>query len=164
MSDILRKILTKPREVKVIRGGARDMRELLAKEKGDSDPWDFKHVAGGLMDIEFVAQALVLEKGATHPDLIASETTNILTNAKRLGLLSPEEVNPLIENYKLMRDMMQWLRAMVSGDFTPTKADRATLKRLATLAGLPDFKVLELHFAELRARVSAVVTKRLAES
>ena len=164
VSDILRKILTKPREVKVIRGGARDMRELLAKEKGDSDPWDFKHVAGGLMDIEFVAQALVLEKGATHPDLIASETTNILTNAKRLGLLSPEEVNPLIENYKLMRDMMQWLRAMVSGDFTPTKADRATLKRLATLAGLPDFKVLELHFAELRARVSAVVTKRLAES
>ena len=163
VSDVLRKILTKPREVKVIRGGARDMRELLAKEKGDSDPWDFKHVAGGLMDIEFVAQALVLEKGASHPDLIASETTTILTNAKRLGLLSPDDVNPLIENYKLMRDMMQWLRAMVSGEFTPTKADRTLLKRLATLAGLPDFKMLELHFAELRARVSGVVTKRLAE-
>ncbi len=162
VSDVLRKILTKPREAKAIRGGAREMRELLANEKGDSDPWDFKHVAGGLMDIEFVAQALVLEKGASHPDLIASETTTILTNAKRLGLLSPDEVNPLIENYKLMRDMMQWLRAMVSGEFTPTKADHALLKRLATLAGLPDFKVLELHFTELRARVSGVVTKRLA--
>ena len=163
VSDTLRKILTKPREVKSIRTGTREMRELLATEKGNSDPWDFKHVAGGLMDIEFVAQALVLEQGVDHPDLIASETTNILVNAKRLGLLSSEDTAPLIEAYNLMRDMMQWLRAMVTGDFVPTKADRALLKRLATLAGLPDFKVLELHFTELRARVSDVVKKRLAD-
>ena len=163
VADVLRGILTKPREVKTIRTGARDMRELLAREKGNSDPWDFKHVAGGLMDIEFVAQALVLEKGAEHPDLIASETTHILANAKRIGLLSAEDTAPLIEAYNLMRDMMQWLRAMVSGDFVPSKADRALLKRLAILAGLPDFKILESHFSELRARVCEVVKKRLAD-
>ena len=116
------------------------------------------------MDIEFVAQALVLEEGATHPDLIASETTTILSNAKRLGLMNAKDITPLIEAYSLMRDMMQWLRAMVSGDFSPSKADRALLKRLATLTGLPDFKMLELHFAELREKVGEVVKKRLAES
>ncbi len=164
VSKALRKILTKPRDLKTIRRGTREMRELLAREKGNSDPWDFKHVAGGLMDIEFVAQALVLEEGAAHSDLIASETTTILLNAKRLGLMPAKDINPLIEAYSLMRDMMQWLRAMVSGDFSPSKADRALLKRLATLTGLPDFKMLELHFAELRVKVGEVVKKRLAES
>jgi glutamate-ammonia-ligase adenylyltransferase len=164
VSEVLRKILTKPRDIESIRKGTREMRELLAREKGNSDPWDFKHVAGGLMDIEFVAQALVLEEGATHPDLIASETTTILSNAKRLGLMNAKDLTPLIEAYSLMRDMMQWLRAMVSGDFSPSKADRALLKRLATLTGLPDFKMLELHFAELREKVGEVVKKRLAES
>ena len=159
----LHKILTKPRDIHSIRKGTREMRDLLAAEKGNSDPWDFKHVAGGLMDIEFIAQALVLEQGAIHPDLIASETTRILTNAKRLGLLSAKETKPLIDAYSLMRDMMQWLRAMVSGDFSPTKADRALLKRLATLAGLPDFKMLEFYFSELRLKVIEVTKKRLAD-
>jgi len=85
-------------------------------------------------------------------------------NAKRLGLMPEKDITPLIEAYSLMRDMMQWLRAMVSGDFNPSKADRALLKRLAILTGLPDFKMLELHFSELRAKVGDVVKKRLAES
>ena len=34
----------------------RKMRALIAQEKGDADPWDLKLVAGGLLDIEFVAQ------------------------------------------------------------------------------------------------------------
>jgi len=38
------------------------------------------------------------------------------------------------------------------------------LKRLAILTGLPDFKMLELHFSELRAKVGDVVKKRLAKS
>ena len=36
------------------------MRALIAREKGDQDPWDLKLVSGGLIDIEFVAQYLTL--------------------------------------------------------------------------------------------------------
>ena len=42
----------------------RDMRALVAREKGDADPWDLKLVSGGLLDIEFLAQFLVLAGGA----------------------------------------------------------------------------------------------------
>ena len=161
VSDILRSILTRPRERSAIRQGTRDMRALLAQEKGNQDPWDFKHVEGGLMDIEFIAQALILEEGKAHPELIASETPTILAQGRSLGLINAEDAATLIATYCLMRDLMQWLRAMVSGDFSPSRADRSLLKRLATIAGLPDFKRLELHLAQLRSRSSAIVTKRL---
>ena len=43
------------------------MRALIAKEKGDSNPWDLKLAAGGLLDIEFVAQYLTLRYASAHP-------------------------------------------------------------------------------------------------
>ena len=38
----------------------RAMRELIAQEKGDDDPWDLKLARGGLTDLDFIAQGLVL--------------------------------------------------------------------------------------------------------
>lgn len=161
VADVLKSILTRARDRSAIRQGTREMRALLAQEKGNQDPWDFKHVEGGLMDIEFIAQALILEEGKAHPDLIASETPMILAQGRALGLIDADDAATLIATYCLLRDLMQWLRAMVSGDFSPARADRSLLKRLANIAGLPDFKRLELHLAQLRARSSEIVTKRL---
>ena len=44
----------------------RAMRALVAKEKGEDDGWDLKLAAGGLVDIEFLAQYLVLAHAAEH--------------------------------------------------------------------------------------------------
>ena len=43
------------------------MRKLIASEKGDKDPWDLKLVSGGLIDIEFVAQYLMLASPDKRP-------------------------------------------------------------------------------------------------
>ncbi len=164
MADIgerLRQILTRKREPALIRTRAREMRALIASEKGTSDPWDFKQVAGGLIDIEFVAQALVLEHGAARPDLMTQSAPLILSRARAHGLVAPDDAAVMIETYGLMRDLMQWLRTMVAGEFNPVQADRLLRKRLATLAGLPDFKLLDAHLADLRSRVSQGVKKSL---
>ena len=44
------------------------MRELIAQEKGDDDPWDLKLARGGLTDLDFIAQALVLAHAHEAPD------------------------------------------------------------------------------------------------
>ena len=44
------------REPQKLAREVRQMRELIAREKGESDAWDLKLVSGGLIDIEFVAQ------------------------------------------------------------------------------------------------------------
>jgi glutamate-ammonia-ligase adenylyltransferase len=38
------------------------MRRAIAQEKGDDKRWDLKYAAGGLIDIEFIAQYLSLAK------------------------------------------------------------------------------------------------------
>ena len=39
-------------------------------ECGDSDRWNLKYVAGGLIDIEFIAQYLQLVHAAQLPDIL----------------------------------------------------------------------------------------------
>ena len=50
------------------------MRDLIAREKGDQDPWDLKLVSGGLIDIEFVAQFLTLAEARRFPALLDVST------------------------------------------------------------------------------------------
>ncbi len=60
---------------------AHEMRRLIAQEKGEGDPWELKLAAGGLLDIEFIAQTLVLIHAHEHPDIIADNTGEVLARA-----------------------------------------------------------------------------------
>ncbi len=54
-------------------------------EKGDDDRWDLKYVAGGLIDIEFIAQYLQLVHAADQPDILDTSTARVLDKAWQLG-------------------------------------------------------------------------------
>ena len=53
-------VLRHKRDARAIAADVIEMRAAIAKEKGDADPWDLKYAAGGLVDIEFIAQYLQL--------------------------------------------------------------------------------------------------------
>ena len=59
------------------------MRALIAREKGDSDPWDLKLAAGGLIDIEFVAQFVQLAFARKHPGVLDVSTRTVIEEAGR---------------------------------------------------------------------------------
>lgn len=158
----LKRIIARKRLPLKVASDAVEMRALIALEKGDLNPWDFKLARGGLMDIEFLAQALVLIQANTHPVVAHHNTLAILTAARDEGLIDQSESACLIEGYSLMRDLMQWQRAMVEGDLNPATANRTFLKRLATLAGVPDFKVLDAHLKSLQAEIRKIFENRLA--
>ena len=160
----LRGIVSRQRDPLRVAHDAAEMRALITQEKGESDPWDLKLARGGLMDIEFLAQTLVLASAHAHPALVRHNTASILLAVRDEGLMDRDAVTCLLEGYGLMRDMMQWQRAMVSGEFDPKAADRNFLKRLATLAGLPDFKVLDTHLKELQNKIRAIFDKTLVVS
>ncbi len=161
VSDELRTIVSRVRLQAKVAEDAADMRALIAKEKGESDPWDLKLARGGLMDIEFIAQTLVLSEAQSHPSLALQNTAAILSAARDEGLMEQDDVASLLDGYNLMRDLMQWQRTMVSGEFDPKAADRNFLKRLASLAGLPDFKLLDSHLKDVQAKIRAIFNRRL---
>ncbi len=149
-------VLAKPRNADAIRADALAMRRLVAQEKGETDAWDLKLAAGGLLDIEFVAQVLVLLHAGDHPGIAVRNTGDILAAAAEAALLDANDIAQLRRAYDLMRDIMQWQRLAVAGSFDPGSLSNGLRRRMAAVVGLPDFKVLERDLKDTRLAVRAV--------
>src|SRR5260363_118573 len=67
IEEIIQTALRRPRDPVAIARDVADMRRAIAAEKGEADLWDLKHAAGGMVDIDFVAQYLQLVHAATKP-------------------------------------------------------------------------------------------------
>jgi glutamate-ammonia-ligase adenylyltransferase len=154
-------ILRRERKPAKVAAAVLEMRALIAKEKGESDPWDLKLVAGGLTDLDFLAQFLVLAHAARHPDLVAPDTASVFAAAREAGLLSPADAAFLIEAHRLIGDVQLWQRFTVDEAFDPAAVPPRVLKRIATAVGRPDAKVLRAELDEMRAGVRALFQKLL---
>jgi glutamate-ammonia-ligase adenylyltransferase len=153
VEGLIRSVLAQPRDARTIAGDAYEMRMAIATEKGEADRWDLKYAAGGLTDIEFIAQYLQLVHAAKHPDILDPSTARVLERAARLGLLSPEDSEVLRPAVQLYQNLSQILRLCLSGPFDPKKTDPGLLRLLARAADVPDFVTLDAHLTETQARV-----------
>lgn len=154
VSQAIKDILTTKRDPKNVFKEVRAMRELIAQEKGDGDPWDMKLARGGLTDLDFIAQGLVLAHASAHPSLAGLSTEATFAEAQSLGLLPADDASTLTEAHRLFNDIFQWQRLTIEGAFDAERVPAAILKRLATVAGLPSAKVLLEHLGEMRAHVA----------
>ena len=116
--------------------------------------WDLKQAPGGLVDIEFVAQALQLIHGAEHPALIATATEAVLVAAQKAGVLPAKEADVLLPALHLYQALFQILRLCVEGVFNPSDAPRGLLERLAR-AGEAELSQQRKH---VEADVKALAT------
>jgi glutamate-ammonia-ligase adenylyltransferase len=157
VTEAIRGILTTRRDLKNVFKEVRAMRELIAQEKGDGDPWDMKLARGGLTDLDFMAQGLVLAHAHTHPLLAGLSTETTFAEAQSLGLLQSDDARILIEAHRLFNDIFQWQRLTIEGSFDAEKVPPVILKRLATVAGLPSAKVLLEHLGGMCGRVREVL-------
>ena len=102
-----RELLCVPRDPAKLRGEVLEMREKMrAGHVNDSALFDLKHDPGGIVDVEFAVQYLVLAHAHAHPGL----TDNIgnialLRRAAELGLLSESIALPAADAYRELRRM-----------------------------------------------------------
>ena len=71
-------MLRRKREARAVAADVIEMRAAIAKEKGDTNPWDLKYAIGGLVDIEFIAQYLQLVHAAATPGILDTSTARML--------------------------------------------------------------------------------------
>jgi glutamate-ammonia-ligase adenylyltransferase len=161
-------VLRKPRERAKLAKDVREMRALIAREKGDADPWDLKLVAGGLLDIEFIAQFLVLAEAKDHPKIRDVSTRAIIAAAGAAGLVTPGQARALVDAHRLFTDTTQLMRLSIDGSFDPSRAAGGVTRRIAAAAALPDIKSLEGAIREARNEVrkafEAILAQRRVES
>jgi glutamate-ammonia-ligase adenylyltransferase len=88
-----RAVLTAPRDRAALRGEVALMRERVrAARPVPKGRFDVKHSPGGMMDVEFAVQYLVLAHGPTHPPMLDNAgNIALLLRAEWEGLL-PQEV------------------------------------------------------------------------
>ncbi|MFO1167534.1 MAG: bifunctional [glutamine synthetase] adenylyltransferase/[glutamine synthetase]-adenylyl-L-tyrosine phosphorylase [Rhodoblastus sp.] len=140
----------------------REMRELIATEKGDADRSDLKLYRGGLLDVEFIAQFLVLAHAVERRDIRVVGTSDILRRAADAGLLSPADAEALLAAHRLYTDIIQMQRILLPVDLKPDAAPAAVRRRIATSAGLPDEKQLGAEIEDRAANVSAIFRRLLS--
>jgi [glutamine synthetase] adenylyltransferase / [glutamine synthetase]-adenylyl-L-tyrosine phosphorylase len=150
---VVREVLCRPRDVPGIAGDVVDMRGAIAKEKGDADPWELKYAAGGLIDIEFIAQYLQLVHAAELPEILDTSTARTLEKAERLGILAPQDAAVLRPAVRLFHDLTQILRLCLPASFVPQAASPGILALLARAADLPDFPTLSAHITDTQRAV-----------
>jgi [glutamine synthetase] adenylyltransferase / [glutamine synthetase]-adenylyl-L-tyrosine phosphorylase len=155
VGKVIRDVLCRPREPRTIAPDVAEMRAAIATEKGDGDKWDLKYVAGGLIDIEFIAQYLQLIHAAEMPDLLDTSTARVLDKASRLGVLAPEDAEVLRPAVRLYHDLTQLLRLCLAGPFDPKVTAPELLRLLARAADVPDFATLDAFIGETQAKVRA---------
>ncbi|HZR75729.1 bifunctional [glutamine synthetase] adenylyltransferase/[glutamine synthetase]-adenylyl-L-tyrosine phosphorylase [Bradyrhizobium sp.] len=152
----IRQVLTRPRETAGVAMDVADMRRAIALEKGESDLWDLKYVAGGLVDIDFIAQYLQLVHAAEKPDILDVNTLHVLDNAARLGILPAASVETLRSAALLYHDLTQILRLCVNEGFNPDTAGEDLLHIMARAGDAPDFSSLQARVKETQTEVRRV--------
>jgi glutamate-ammonia-ligase adenylyltransferase len=150
---VIREVLCRKRDAAAIAADVVEMRTAIGKEKGDAEPWDLKYAAGGLVDIEFIAQYLELVHAGTAPEILDTSTARTLEKAAHLGVLKPEDAAVLQPAVKLFHDLTQVLRLCLPGAFDPKSASVGVLGLLARAGDLPDFAALQAHVEETQRQV-----------
>jgi glutamate-ammonia-ligase adenylyltransferase len=156
IETIIRRVLTRPRDAAGVAIDVADMRRAIALEKGEDELWDLKYVAGGLVDIDFIAQYLQLAHAADKPDILDVNTLHVLDNAARLGLLPAASMETLRAAALLYHDLTQILRLCVSERFNPETSGEDLLQILARAGDAPDFSSLQARVKETQAEVRRV--------
>jgi glutamate-ammonia-ligase adenylyltransferase len=161
IEQVIREVLTRPRDRRIIANDVAEMRRAIAQEKGEADIWDLKYAAGGLVDLEFIAQYLQLVHAAATPDILNVSTVQVLENAARLGVLSQSTMEVLRPAARLYHDLTQILRLCVSEKFKPENAGEDLLRIMTRAGDAPDFSALEARLRETQADVRSAFLRLL---
>ena len=93
----------------------RAMREKQLRELVEPGRWNAKLSPGGLVDCEYLVQALQIKHGHDRPELRKTRTLAAIRSLRSCGLLSAADHDTLTRCYIFLRRLIDALR-MVRGD------------------------------------------------
>ncbi len=139
-----------------------DMRALMARERKPSNMFDVKLARGGLVDVEFIVQYLILRHAHGHAGITRSNIAEAVEALRAAGVLEAEDANRLLVAQKLWLDIQGILRHSISGAFSEDDAPKGLREKLAKATGEPDFDTLKARMTETYGEIHALF-RRLIE-
>jgi glutamate-ammonia-ligase adenylyltransferase len=109
---IRRAVLTRPRDKQKLRKEVDQMRQRLRKELLNRRPgiFDLRHAKGGMVDIEFLVQYLLLLHAHRYPELRTwTDNVRILGTLANTGIIDGETAHLLRDAYLIFRSVLHKL-------------------------------------------------------
>jgi glutamate-ammonia-ligase adenylyltransferase len=157
IDDIVCRALASRRGAPEVLAEAAAMRARIvqanAAERGS--PWSLKNAAGGLMEIEFLAQTGTLAAGLGR----CRQARDALPRLAAAGWLAEDEARELGETLTLLQRLQQVERVAVAGTLDPATAGAELRRVLTRAAGAGDFAALETTLASRQKRAAETVER-----
>nr|WP_232091739.1 bifunctional [glutamine synthetase] adenylyltransferase/[glutamine synthetase]-adenylyl-L-tyrosine phosphorylase [Acetobacter aceti] len=148
------------RTAEKVREDAAAMRSRLARDLPPSSPWDIKRRPGGLMEVEFIAQALQLTSDSAK--VRSPVTSQAFERLAKARLLSVEQADILIEADERWRSLQSVLR-LLCGPKPPVdpaqELPAATLDLLCRTMDVPSVSTLREEIEGLADIVRGLFTQ-----
>ncbi len=115
--QVRRQVLSQPRDLPALRQEIVAMRQKMHDgHPNSSGQFDIKHDSGGMVDIEFMVQYLVLAHAQQHPQLLDDiGNLALLRLAGQLGLIPAELAEANHQRYRTLRQTQHRLRLNQDG-------------------------------------------------
>jgi len=130
------KVLAMPRDADKLRQEVREMRERMRSELGSRGATGFhlKQDRGGIVDIEFMVQYLVLRWGKEHPELLRHrDSIHLLGALAEAGLLQAADAGVLVEAYQAYRTLSHRLTLAEASSVVDEHELEATRVKVAAI-------------------------------
>ncbi len=119
VEDTLHAALCRSAERPSLRDDIREMHALMHSAKETDNPWHIKSVRGGLTDVEFATQYLLLCHAGIRSNIIQSNTSTALFGLLCAGLMGPGDFNVLSGALSFFKSIMQVMRAAGWSEASP---------------------------------------------
>jgi glutamate-ammonia-ligase adenylyltransferase len=144
--------LTMPRDPAKLLADVIDMRRRIAVQHPPLNRWALKYVAGGLVDIEFAVQYLLLREAHANPGLLTTETTAAIDRLAAAEIISAEAAADLCRAVRLAWRVQGLIRLTTQGAFEPVTAPAAIktmlAREIARATGIPADQSVDFEQAE----------------
>ncbi len=161
--DVTARSVGRPREAAPLAADVADMRRRLAENRAAPSGWHVKNMPGGILDIEFVAQYLILLHAEAHPDLRQANTSGALQALRRAGCLAEEDAEVLLRAAALWQTVQAILRLTGAARELDGRPPASLHPLLCRATGRPDIEALEADMAEMATAVRALYNRLVAD-
>lgn len=142
----------------------RNMKSMIAREvrrRGLSD--NIKLGAGGIREIEFIAQVFQLIRGGRESSLQTRSLLNALKAIADLNLLKPEQSQQLVEHYFFLRRLENLLQAINDQQTQTLPASECDQARLAWGMGFESWSALHRSLTTKMSEVRQIFDELIGE-
>jgi glutamate-ammonia-ligase adenylyltransferase len=154
----IRETLTAQRDPAKLLADVVDMRRRIAEQHPPRNRWDFKYAEGGLVDIEFAVQYLLLRESARHPDVPTTETIVAIDRLAAKGVIARDAARDLGRAARLAWRIQGLIRLTVAGGAFKPEAAPFAIKRLLSreVARATGGRVRKVDFARAETILDSI--------